>query len=99
MMASGGEYLVHHGAAAHVGRFRAGAAGTFVRGDAVVVRSRRGLEIGEVLAPADGARVTLPDTFVGALLRPATDDDWTAAERCRAFGLALSTDGERLAAD
>ena len=46
------EYLVHHGCAGHLGRFRAGDGAAFIRGAAVVVRSQRGLELGEVLCPA-----------------------------------------------
>ena len=93
------EYLVHHGTAGHVGRFRSAGGAACARGDAVVVRSQRGLELGEILAPADGARVAFPDAFVGALLRPATDTDRAAADRCRAVGLDLCADGERLAAE
>ena len=61
------EYLVHHGAAGHVGRFRAAGDGC-ARGDAVVIRSQRGLELGEVLAPADDGRVPFPDGFVGVFV-------------------------------
>lgn len=93
------EYLVHHGAAAHVSRFRAPAGVACERGDAVVVHSQRGLELGEVLAPSDGARVAFPDGFVGQLLRSATAEDRAAAERGRAVGVGLCTDGERLATE
>ena len=62
------EYLVHHGAAGHVGRFRSADGDGCARGDSVVVRSQRGLELGEVLAAAEPERVPFPDGFVGELL-------------------------------
>lgn len=92
------EYLVHHGAAGHVGRFRSADGDGCARGDAVVVRSQRGLELGRVLAAADSDRVSFPDGFVGELLRRASDEDITLAERGRAAGLELCAAGERLAA-
>jgi hypothetical protein len=97
MSTTAGEYLVHHGAAGHLGRFRAAGGDVCARGDAVVVRTARGLELGEVLAPADGSRVTFPDAFVGELLRRATRDDLAAVARGREVGIALCADGERLA--
>ena len=92
------EYLVHHGAAGHVGRFRSADEDGCARGDSVVVRSQRGLELGEVLAAAEPERVPFPDGFVGELLRRASADDLTLAERGRAAGLELCAAGERLAA-
>src|SRR5947209_6964253 len=92
------EYLVHHGAGGHLGRFRAVASAAFARGDAVVVRGLRGLELGEVLCAAEG-KAALPDPFVGELLRRATPDDLAAADRQRAFGQRLCADAERLAAE
>jgi len=91
------EYLVHHGAAGHVGRFRSADVDDCARGDAVVVRSQRGLELGRVLAAADADRPVFPDGFVGELLRRASTEDMTLAERGRATGLELCAAGERLA--
>jgi hypothetical protein len=91
------EYLVHHGTAGHVGRFRS-VNGDCARGDAVVVRSQRGLELGRVLAKAEPDRTPFPDGFVGELLRHASSDDFTLAERGRTTGLELCAAGERLAA-
>jgi hypothetical protein len=88
-MMGGGEYLVHHGAAGHLGRFRAVAGGEFPRGTTVVVRGRRGLELGDVMLHAPGDRALLPDDYVGDLLRTATDDDLAATARNRAFGQRL----------
>lgn len=92
------EYLVHHGAGGHLGRFRAATPTALARGVAVVVRGRRGLELGEVLCAAEGKAV-LPDPYVGELLRRATTDDLTAADRQREFGHRLCADAERLAAE
>jgi hypothetical protein len=46
------DYLVRYGRSGFVGRFRDTAGREFARGAAVAVRSPRGLEPGEVLAPA-----------------------------------------------
>jgi hypothetical protein len=83
------EYLVHHGVAGHLGRFRALADGEFARGATVVVRGRGGLELGDVMLAAAGDRALLPDDFVGELVRPATEDDLAAVARNRVFGQRL----------
>lgn len=63
-------YLVQYGKPGFVGRFRPADAEPHARGDRVVVRSRRGLELGTVLCePA--ARFDAPDD--GDLVRRATD--------------------------
>jgi hypothetical protein len=91
------EFLVHHGAAGHVGRFRSADGDGCTRGDAVVVRSQRGLELGRVLAAAELQRLPFPDGFVGELVRRASAEDFSLAERGRATGLELCAAGERLA--
>jgi hypothetical protein len=63
-------YLVTFGRAGHLGRFAGELA--CARGDRVVVRSTRGVEVGTLLGPA---RCALPDPFIGELLRPASSDD------------------------
>jgi hypothetical protein len=50
-------YLVRYGLMGHVGRFLA-AGPTYARGDRVVIRSRRGTELGEILAPGHDASGT-----------------------------------------
>jgi hypothetical protein len=87
------EYIVTFGRAGHLGRFRAGAA--FTRGAAVVIRGRRGLELGEVL----GESAPLPDEYVGELLRAAGDDDRAAAARAADDARALCASAEALAAE
>jgi cell fate regulator YaaT (PSP1 superfamily) len=94
------EYLVSHGNASDVGRFRAAGPAACRRGERVVVRSRAGLELGTVLCPATRRHAELlPDPFVGELLRPAS-----AADESRAAGLAhqgqeLFADARRLIAE
>lgn len=71
-------YLVQYGKCGFVGRFRPAGAEPHARGDRVVVRSRRGLELGIVLCePA--ARFDAPDD--GDLVRPATDADAVTESR------------------
>ncbi len=70
-------YLVRYGMMRHVGRFRADAETVYRRGDAVVVRSRRGTELGEVLVKSEvGADSASSDV----LLRAAGLDDFTQAK-------------------
>jgi hypothetical protein len=68
----GAVYLVRFGLMGHVGRFEAGGVAPLERGRAVVVRTVRGVELGEVLAPsragADPAATAPP-------LRPAEPDE------------------------
>jgi hypothetical protein len=94
-----GEYLVHHGCAGHLGRFRPVdiAGPTVGRGAPVVVRTRRGLELGEVLCQTSADRTVLPDPVVGELLRAATAADLEAAGRHRDVGRTVFEDASRLA--
>jgi hypothetical protein len=92
-----GEYLVYHGCAGHLGRFHVDGPDGFGRGAAVVVRSRRGLELGEVLCLSRPDRLTLPDPVVGDLLRSATADDLDAADRHRTLGRQVFEDGSQWA--
>src|SRR5687767_1810841 len=92
------EYLVSHGCAGHLGRFRAAAGGDLGRGTPVVIRSRRGLELGEVLCPSATDWAALPDPFVGEVVRPATPDDLADADRHRELADRLFDEGARLIA-
>lgn len=67
-------YYVRHGAMRHVGRFAAEGDRAYGRGERVVVRSRRGEELGEVLAEVEGASPGSP-----RLLRVARADDLSRA--------------------
>jgi hypothetical protein len=92
------EYLVHHGIAGHLGRFRADGEWDLPRGSTVVVRGRRGLELGHVMLAADGDRPLVPDEFVGELVRPANADDLATHDRHRLLGQRLiETAAERAA--
>src|SRR5262249_31613492 len=70
-------YLVQYGKSGFVGRFRPADTEPHARGHRVVVRSRRGLELGTVLCePA--TRFDAPDD--GDLVRRATDGDAESSE-------------------
>jgi cell fate regulator YaaT (PSP1 superfamily) len=92
------EYLVSHGCTGEFGRFRAGE--LFRRGDRVVVRSQRGLELGEVLCKCTARHVeSLRDGYVGELLRGASAEDETIAAGLKERAQRLFEDGCRLAAE
>ena len=67
-----GQHFVRFGILGHVGRFAAEGAARFPRGTRVVCRTRRGLEVGEVLSPLD---TTDRDELHGTLLRRMTIED------------------------
>lgn len=76
------EYLIAHGRAGHLGRFVTANGDTFQHGERVVIRSRRGIELGEILnehRPERGG--DLPDDYVGEICRAATADDLAQAIR------------------
>src|SRR5688572_23240377 len=87
------EFLVQYGRPAFVGRFVCPDDLPVARGDRVVVRTPRGLELGTVLCEpaARFARLMAPD---GEVLRPAGPDDQADADR----GRQLLAAAERLAA-
>src|SRR4051794_21356304 len=77
------EYLVRYGLVGDFGRFRADRPLALSRGSRVVVRSERGVELGEVMRPATPRHAAyLPNTSVGRLLRPAGVDDEAGGKRC-----------------
>jgi cell fate regulator YaaT (PSP1 superfamily) len=70
------EYLAGYGRSGDFGRFRAAVPLPCSRGERVVVRSHRGLEIAQILRPsAPGHAHFLPNTTVGQLLRNASAAD------------------------
>ncbi len=71
-------HLVRVGALAQVGRFRSDEALRYPRGARVIVRTSRGLEMGEVLAEDDE---TTPSKTDGPLLRRMTVSDELLAVR------------------
>jgi cell fate regulator YaaT (PSP1 superfamily) len=75
------EYILGYGLAGDFGRFRSAAPIGLSRGERAVIRTDRGLEIGQVLRPARPRHaVFLPNTTVGQLLRPMKSEDEARAE-------------------
>src|SRR5436305_7461348 len=69
-------YLVRHGAMRFIGAFEPPAGVTLGRRETVILRSDRGLEVGEVLCPATPQAVAaVPEPTRGQVVRVATDDD------------------------
>src|SRR5579884_3122172 len=94
------EYLVGYGQCGDFGRFRAAATLSCRRGARVVVNTPRGVEVGTVLREATPRHAHfLPNTTVGALLRPCTPDDETALDRLRDRGQELFERARALAAE
>jgi hypothetical protein len=89
------EYLVSHGVAGALVRCR-GEEG-LRRGDRVVLRTARGLELGTVLREAT-SRLTemLHDSAAGEISRRATDDDHAQAERNRERSAQIFEESRRL---
>lgn len=84
------EYLVRHGRSGDFGRFRAEPALLCERGQRVVIRTYRGLELGEILSEATAEHAPfLPNTTVGALLRHAGSADETRDQELTERGLQL----------
>jgi len=83
-------YLVQYGRSGFVGQFAAACGPALGRGDRVVVRTPRGVELGEVLCPADERFAGRLDPAAGGeLLRPAAPADLAAAADREATGHAL----------
>ena len=77
-------WIVRHGAMRFLGEFDP-EAGQYARGDEVVVRTERGLELGEVLCPANPrALELLAEPTRGRIVRRLTDRDRVERERLQA---------------
>ncbi|MFO0847401.1 MAG: hypothetical protein U0871_02415 [Gemmataceae bacterium] len=88
-------YLVQYGRSAFVGRFTAETPADLTRGDRVVVRTPRGLELGHVLGPAlDRFAGTLDPSAGGQLIRQVTEADAADADRCETACRRLLTAAE-----
>jgi cell fate regulator YaaT (PSP1 superfamily) len=97
---NGTEYLVSHGSAGAIGRFRCEPPIACRRGDSVVIRTERGLELGVVLCPATTRHEhLLKDAPAGALLRHPTAEDEQIAAVLRERQQLLFDDARRLAAE
>jgi cell fate regulator YaaT (PSP1 superfamily) len=76
------KYIVRHGAMRSLGEYEAGEETTYERGDDVVVRSDRGLEVGQVLCPATPPAVELiKDATHGPIVRLLSAEDRHQLER------------------
>src|SRR5438552_3370336 len=79
------KYIVRHGAMRCLGEFEADEGSIHARGQRVVVRTDRGLEIGDLLCEANPRAVELlSEATHGQILRRLTLEDLAQAERCRA---------------
>lgn len=79
-------YLIRYGVMGYVGRFRTApdCAGPLARGQSVVVRTERGVELGEVLIPLDEAAARARDVEHQAVIRPAGPADLERSRRALA---------------
>src|SRR5262245_53311942 len=80
------EYVVSYGCLGDLGRFRPERALDCRRGDLAVVRSPRGVEVGQVLCLASSQHARFLPAEAGPLLRLATPEDERAALRARRLG-------------
>jgi cell fate regulator YaaT (PSP1 superfamily) len=79
-----GSFIARHGAMRFLGEFQAAADAPYCRGQAVVVRTERGLESAELLCAATERVVQLlSEPTRGDLVRPFTADDHEQAARLR----------------
>ncbi|MCS6865203.1 MAG: regulatory iron-sulfur-containing complex subunit RicT [Gemmataceae bacterium] len=77
-------YIVRHGSMRFLGEFTASPELSIRRGDAVIIRTERGQEWGEVLCPATPAAVAaIPEPTRGEILRTATAADRDKLARLR----------------
>ena len=92
------EYVISYGRLGDLGRFRPTNPLHCRRGDLAVVRSHRGVEVGQVLCPATPRHARfLPDALAGTLLRLATQDDERAADQARRRGHEVFEEARRRA--
>ena len=84
------EYLLSYGLLGEFGRFRASNPIPCRRGDRAVIRTHRGIEVGQVLCPATPRHARyLPNTTVGQLLRLVTAEDEQKQNQLRQRGLEV----------
>jgi len=70
------KYVVRHGVMRHLGVFTTRGRDTYARGVAVVARTSRGLEVGEVLCEAtEHVVASMENPKQGQILRPQNDED------------------------
>ena len=75
-------FVVRYGQMRHIGEYECAEGRTHLRGEKVIVRSDRGIEVGEVLCPATHRTATfLEHPFRGQIVRAATSEDLAAESR------------------
>jgi cell fate regulator YaaT (PSP1 superfamily) len=78
------QYVVRYGALRHLGVFSTGRSESYQRGLQVVIRTKRGLEIGDLLCEATERAVQdLTDSTGGQVLRELREDDRRELSRIR----------------
>jgi cell fate regulator YaaT (PSP1 superfamily) len=78
----GARYITRHGAMRFLGEYEAEGEASYARGQKAILRSERGLEIGEVLLEATPRAVELlTEPTRGQIVRPVTDADEPTIER------------------
>ncbi len=78
------KYIVRHGAMRQLGEYEPVGEVLYARGMAVVLRSERGVEFGQVLCETNERALGLiEEPSHGQILRPATPDDLQQAERLK----------------
>src|SRR5689334_5925688 len=94
------EYLASFGLSGEFGRFRTTIPLHLRRGERVVVRGARGVEIAEVLRPATSRHAQfLPNTSVGQLLRRLSPADEHSEDAMRLRSQQIFDRGGELAAE
>lgn len=94
------EYLASFGLSGEFGRFRTATPLRLRRGERVVVRGPRGVEMAEILRPATPQHAHfLPNTSVGQLLRRLTPADEQKASAMRVRAQQLFERGGQLASE
>lgn len=84
------EYLLSYGLQGEFGRFRASRPLSCRRGDRAVIRTHRGLEVGQVLCAATPRHAHfLPNTTLGQLLRHITPEDERQLDQYQQRGLEV----------
>jgi cell fate regulator YaaT (PSP1 superfamily) len=79
------KYIVRHGAMRFLGEYEAAEGESFARSNQVVVRSERGLEVGEVLCESNPRAIELiSEATHGPILRLLSADDLEQLDRLRA---------------
>ena len=78
------KYIIRYGAMRFLGVFSARTKDDFARDDQVIIRTKRGLEVGQVLCEAtDQAVSQLSDPTFGTIMRGVSEEDLRQAEHMR----------------